>query len=167
MKKYFVAAGLALACTALPAVATVPDGTNNLVATGNGTTTDYTLPFRLLKATDLVVTVNLVVKTWPTDFTVKGTGSTAPVLHFLVAPANGTAITIRRDTKLEQPTSLRSQGDFAPAAHQNAWDRLEMQLIDLRNSCLPAPGFRLKGEVCTTTSDCGAGLACLAGGVCG
>ena len=62
--------------------------------TGNGSTTDYTFPFPYLKSSDIKVSVDEVVQSLTTHYTLHN----ATTIRFGSAPASGKAIKIYRDT---------------------------------------------------------------------
>lgn len=94
--------------------------------TGNGVATTFATTFPFQEANDLAVKVATVLKTLGVDYNVTGGGpgvATGNVV-FVAAPANLAAIVITRTTDLTQATSLRTQGSFSPAVHENAFDKL-------------------------------------------
>lgn len=119
-----LAAAVALLC--LPAQATVTSTTSSVSYTGNGATTAYAVPFRFLASTDLVVTVAGVTKTIVTDYTVSGAGGTSGTVTFLVAPANATAVVIRRAVDFTQKLSIRGARLLDTGALENELDKLTM-----------------------------------------
>jgi hypothetical protein len=69
--------------------------------TGNGSQTGYNFTFKWLRDTDIDVTVNNVLQTVGTDYTLSGlnyTSRTGGTINFTVAPVNGAAIRIYRVT---------------------------------------------------------------------
>jgi hypothetical protein len=98
-------------------------------ALANGVTTVFPFAFTALAATDLVVMVGQTVKALGVDYTV-ALGVTGSIT-FLVAPVNGSTVTIYRDTKLTRATDYQQSGDL-PAAVVNAdFDRLWMALQEI------------------------------------
>ena len=60
-------------------------------ATGNGTTTAFSLGYKPVELTNLLVTVGGVAKAYPAAYTLEGD---IGVIHFVTAPANAAAIVI-------------------------------------------------------------------------
>jgi hypothetical protein len=82
-------------------------------STGNGVTTVFPYTFKILNAADIEVTVDGVVKTLTTHYTLSGVGDDAGGdVTFLVAPANGTAVIRRRDMALVRTTDYQAQGEL-------------------------------------------------------
>jgi hypothetical protein len=96
----------------------------------NGVTTVFPFAFTALQATDLVVMGGVTVKALGVDYTV-ALGPTSGSVTFLVPPANGTLVTIYRDTKLTRSTDYQTSGDL-PATVVNAdFDRLWFALQEI------------------------------------
>lgn len=124
-----------LAFAALPALATVPTATSSSGPYScDGSTTAFTVGYRFLANSDLVVTkkhssgteTTLVLTT---DYTVSGAGSTTGGTVTLVSGnrcGSGYTLTVKRAVPLTQTTAFSSQGAFSPKAHENAFDRLTM-----------------------------------------
>jgi hypothetical protein len=109
--------------------ATVTTTAFSVTYTGNGSNLLYTVPFKFLSSSDLIVTVNNVTKVLGIDYSVSGAGSiTGGSVLFNSPPPNGQAVVITRSTPSTQPTSLPTQGPFFPPIHENAWDRLTLQI---------------------------------------
>lgn len=130
MKRIIFAAALAAASVLVylrSAEATVPTTCNRAAYTGNGATTVFAFPCKFLATSDLIVTVDGVVKTLTTHYTVTGAqATTGGNVTFLAAPANATAVVIRRSVPFTQPTSYRAQGSFRPETHETSFDRATM-----------------------------------------
>lgn len=101
--------------------------------TGNAATTVFPYTFRILAATDLVVTqrdASSLVETtlvYPTDYSVSGVGNTSGGSVTLnSAPATGDLIVIRRVLPITQGTSIRNQGSYFPETHETVFDRQTM-----------------------------------------
>lgn len=126
---------------------------------GSGTTGPFAFTFRILAATDLVVTTRDTttgVETtlaYPADYSVTGVGARAGGSITLTDPLEvGHALTIRRVRPLTQTTDIRNQGPFLPEIHEDAFDHLLMidqqqqDQIDravLLPATIPATGFDL------------------------
>ena len=82
-------------------------------STGNGVTTVFPYAFKVIAAADLEVTVDGVVKTLTTDYTVSGAGDDAGGnVTFITAPASGTTVVRRRNMALTRTTDYQVQGDL-------------------------------------------------------
>ncbi len=111
---------------------TVATSSNRVDYTGNGSTTVFSFNFRILAATDLVVTkadtdgveTELVLNT---DYTVSGVGSySGGSITLASALTDGYALTIVRQVPITQETDLRNQGSFFAETHEDVFDRLTM-----------------------------------------
>jgi hypothetical protein len=111
---------------------TVASSSNRVDYTGNGSTTVFSFNFRILAATDLVVTkadtdgveTELVLNT---DYTVSGVGSySGGSITLASALTDGYALTIVRQVPITQETDLRNQGSFFAETHEDVFDRLTM-----------------------------------------
>ena len=111
---------------------TVASSSNRVDYTGNGSTTVFSFNFRILAATDLVVTkadtdgveTELVLST---DYTVSGVGSySGGSITLASALTDGYALTIVREVPITQETDLRNQGSFFAETHEDVFDRLTM-----------------------------------------
>lgn len=120
-----------LMVVALQASAIVPS-TTNLVnyPSVSGITTSFAVPFKILRASDLVVTVNGALQTLTTNYTVSVLSTTATV-RFIVAPAAGTTVLITRQVPFTQLTEFRSQGSLTPKILTDTFDNLELQIQQL------------------------------------
>ena len=63
----------------------------NYTSTGDGTNKDFDLKYKPVEPTTLLVTVNNVVKTTPTDYTLE---KDLGIIHFVTAPANALAVKV-------------------------------------------------------------------------
>lgn len=109
---------------------TVPSQTNKDQQAGNGVSTVYTVPFRILTAAHLEVlqtiagvTTTLVLTT---DYAVAGVGNPSTTVTFVVAPAIGTALTFLRRVPLTQETDYVPNDPFPAESHERALDKLTM-----------------------------------------
>lgn len=112
---------------------TLASPTSRVDYIGNGSTDTYPYTFKILAATDLLVTVRDTadVETtlaYLTDYTVTGAGSGGGGDVVLTAGnlASGYSLTIRRVRPLTQGTDIRNQGAFYPEAHEDAFDHQVM-----------------------------------------
>lgn len=82
-------------------------------STGNGVTTVFPYTFKIIAAADLEVTVDGVVKTLTTDYTVSGAGDDAGGnVTFITAPANGATVVRRRNMAFTRTVDYQVQGDL-------------------------------------------------------
>lgn len=98
---------------------------------GNGVTTAFSVPFRILDQSHVQVlltdadgdTETLVLTT---DYTVSGVGGSSHTVTFLVAPASGETVTFLRDVPLTQETDYVENDPFPADSHENGLDKLTM-----------------------------------------
>lgn len=76
------------------------------------------------KDTDLKVYLDGVLKIIATDYTVIGAGTKNGSVNFLVAPANGVAVAIIRETEEDQIVAYPEGGPFPAKSHEGAMDKL-------------------------------------------
>lgn len=102
--------------------------------TGNGVTTVFPYDFRILKNTDLKVTVDGVTKTLTTDYTVSGVGdSGGGNVTFVAAPANNTAIVLQRNASYDRvDTDYQRGGGFDEETVDKDFDRAVMLIQQLK-----------------------------------
>lgn len=85
-------------------------------STGNGATTVFPYTFKIIRDADLEVSVDGVVKTLATDYTVSGAGVDAGGdVTFVVAPANGATVVRRRNMQFLRSSDYQYQGDLPSA----------------------------------------------------
>lgn len=82
-------------------------------STGNGVTTVFPYTFKVLAAADMEVSVDGVVKTLTTHYTLSGVGSDSGNVTFLVAPANGAVVVRRRNMGYVRTVDYQDQGELA------------------------------------------------------
>lgn len=109
---------------------TVPSQTNKDQQAGNGVSTVYTVPFRILSAVHIEVlqtiagvTTTLVLTT---DYAVSGVGNPNTTVTFVAPPAVGTLITFLRRVPLTQETDYVPNDPFPAESHERALDKLTM-----------------------------------------
>lgn len=110
---------------------TVPSTYTPAYHAGNGVTTTFPFTFRILEASSLeVITVDAAgVETEISTYTLTGVGSYTGGSVILPAPlASGWHISIKRRTNVDQGTSFRGQGAFFAESHEDAFDKLTMNL---------------------------------------
>lgn len=105
---------------------------------GAGSTGPFAIPFRFFTNADLLVTKRSTLGvdstlTLTTDYTLTGAGNATGTLTLVTALATGEVLTIRRVPALTQAVDLRNQGPYYGATHEDALDRLVMQLQELRD----------------------------------
>lgn len=113
---------------------------------GNGVTTLFAFNFTVLRASSVRVTVNDVVQTQGSAYTVAGVGSPTGSVTFAVPPASGAEIQISRNTLLKRDRDYQTGGDLLADTIDLDLDDLwlAMQEISLRAGGdvppAPAPG---------------------------
>lgn len=107
--------------------------------TANGATTVFPYTFLLLEAGDLTVTVDGVVKTLTTDYTISGLGTpSGGNVTFLSAPANGAKVLLSRLLTIQRLTDYQDNGDlFAETLNQDL-DRIWLALQQLQQNDIRA-----------------------------
>lgn len=107
---------------------------------GSGTTGPFSYSFKIFADSDLRVyktnaggAASLLTLT--TDYTVTGVGNgSGGSITLVTALATGETLTILRATALMQPTSIRNQGAFFPATHEDQFDRETMHAQELSDA---------------------------------
>lgn len=129
---------------------TVSTTISSLTFPGNGVTQIFPCDFRIFDETD--VRVSLVDQTTGADtplilnthYTISGAGDDAGFMVATLSPvASGVNLYVRRALAYTQPTDFTNQGAFFPTMHEDAMDRLEMQiqmLADENDRALRLPG---------------------------
>lgn len=119
----------------------VPNTTFKISFTGDGTSTAFPVSsFYFLRAADLQVYVDGVLKTLNNDYTVSGGGIDAGgTVTFNTAPAAASAILIVRNPATTQTTKLKAEGRFPVNSVQAALDQLAMELIYLSQGVARLP----------------------------
>lgn len=131
IRSFFAALSAAAAFLCLPAQATLSSTASTVSYSGNGATTSFTVPYRFLLSSDLVVTTTdsggiVTTKALGTDYTVTGAGTQSGTLTFTVAPASGLTIAINRVVDLKQLLSIRGARLLDQASLENELDKLAM-----------------------------------------
>ena len=104
--------------------------------TGNGVTTVFPYTFKLLAQADIEVTVDGVVKTLTTDYSVSGVGvDGGGNVTFVTAPANGTTVVLHRAMAYKREIDYQENGDLPAATLDEDVDRVVMmaQQLDEEN----------------------------------
>lgn len=116
--------------------------------TANGATTVFPYSFLLLESGDLVVSVDGVVKTLATDYTISGlTNPEGGNVTFVSPPANGAKVLLLRMLTIQRLSDYQENGDLYAATINNDLDRLWLALQQLQQNDIRA----LKLPVDTTT----------------
>lgn len=129
---------------------TVPVQTPFNSSTGNGVTTVFPYTFLILDEEDIKVTVDGVLKTIATDYTVSGVGNpSGGSVTFMAAPANGTTVVRYSDTILKRETDYQTNGDFREVVVDTDFDRAWLAIRD--TSALAQRAMRVPaGETAVT-----------------
>jgi hypothetical protein len=146
-KRILLAAALAAVAVVCPAQATLTSTSSSVTYTGNGATTAFTVPFKFLASSHLVVTVAGVTKTLGSHYTVSGTGNPTGTVTFTTAPANAAAVVITRTVPYTQLTSLRTPRTYDPETLENALDLRTMADQQLQNLITSPPASVLPANV--------------------
>lgn len=92
--------------------------------TGNGVTDTFAYQFRIFVDSDLVVTVDDIVQTLTTDYTVTGAGDDdGGTVVFVIPPLDTTAVVIFRDIPLTRDTDLIQNGGILAQTSDDDADR--------------------------------------------
>lgn len=109
---------------------TVPSQTNKDQQAGNGVSTVFTVPFRVLNQAHIEVlsTIGGVTTTLvlTADYAVSGVGNPNTTVTFVIAPSVGTLLTFLRRVPLTQETDYVPNDPFPAQSHENALDKLTM-----------------------------------------
>ena len=140
-----IAVALLCLLTASPALATVtvPDLSTPFDCAG---ATEYTFTFPVLKTTDIVVTkwedatpttIKTLVNGTQYTVTLSSTGGHIDLTGVTVAGVTGACATgwnmkLARSVAYTQTTSFRTQGTFVPKLHEDALDKLTMEVLQLQ-----------------------------------
>lgn len=102
--------------------------TNNRISyVGDGATTAFAYPSRILAAADLVVYVDGTLKAITTDYAVTlAADYGSATCTFTTAPSNGAAIILLVDPTLTQKTDLPTTGPFPSESVERAFDKLTL-----------------------------------------
>lgn len=108
---------------------TLATTTNRASFNGSGSTGPFSFNFRFFDNSEISVLRGATILVETTDYTVAGANSYSGGSVTLVdALTIGETLTITRAIPLTQSTSIRNQGAFYPEIHENAFDRLTMQI---------------------------------------
>jgi hypothetical protein len=96
--------------------------------TGNGITTVYAVPFRILVADDLTVLLDGAATT---AYSISGLGDDEASITFIAAPASGAQVLIYRQVALDRQIDYQFNGDFLSNTVNADFDRIWMALQDI------------------------------------
>ena len=120
---------------------TISSTTQKLQYDCDGVTTTFNYTFKIWDDSDLDVIITSAggvetQLTLTTDYTVTGAGVDAGGTIVLVDPANdapsGSTLTVMRDVPYTQETDYTEGDDFPAEAHEDALDKLLMQILQLK-----------------------------------
>lgn len=113
---------------------------------GNGTTVEFSVPFKVLAAGDLRVTLvndtteDETPQTLTTHYTIELT-ATGAVVTMLTAPPLGYSVRIDSDAEYTQPDTLRTQGAYSGRTVEKMFDRVTTLLNQIRRDYLSRASF--------------------------
>lgn len=118
---------------------TVTAQTPIISATAAAAATVFPYPFKIFEGTDLLVTVDNVVKTITTHYTVSGAGDDAGGnVTFLVAMAGGEVVVLRRALPVIRDTNYQEGGDLLANTHNDDHDYpimlIQQQEVDIQSA---------------------------------
>ncbi|MFK4647228.1 hypothetical protein ABIF96_005802 [Bradyrhizobium ottawaense] len=111
---------------------TIATQTSRVSYSGDGSTTSFSVPFKFLSNSDLVVLTmdasgNIATQTFGTNYNVSGAGVDAGgTVTMTVAPPVGYTLVIYRDPPTTQTTSYNNNDPFPAKSHETALDKLTM-----------------------------------------
>lgn len=113
----------------MPVTEQIPVVTHN----GNGVTTVFAYNYKILAAEDMEVTVDGVVKTLTTDYSVSGVGvDGGGSVTMITPPASGTAnVVLRRNMAYSRSNDYQDNGDLLAATADDDSDRPIMMMQQL------------------------------------
>lgn len=119
--------------------------------TGNGATMVFPYQFQILAATDLAGYIGGSLKVNVADYTVSNVGAvTGGNVTFLVAPANGTLVTLARAMRRERLTDYQQLGDFLTPVVNPDFDRAILLSQDTNASvgrAIHAPDYEVTANM--------------------
>jgi len=117
---------------------TVTTTTTTNTYTGDGTTTAFSFTFEILETTDIKVIVVTTatgaesvrsIGTGSTNYAVTGTGNVnGGTVTFVTAPTASETVFLMRNMSFTQPTNYRVNDPFPAETHENALDRMALQI---------------------------------------
>jgi hypothetical protein len=117
---------------------TVTTTTTTNTYTGDGSTTAFSFTFEILETTDIKVIVVTTatgaesvrsIGTGSTNYAVTGTGNVnGGTVTFVTAPTASETVFLMRNMSFTQPTNYRVNDPFPAETHENALDRMALQI---------------------------------------
>ena len=117
---------------------TVTTTTTTNTYTGDGVTTAFSFTFEILETTDIKVIVVTTatgvesvraIGTGSTNYAVTGTGNVnGGTVTFVTAPTASETVFLMRNMSFTQPTDYRTNDPFPAETHENALDRMALQI---------------------------------------
>ena len=117
---------------------TVTTTTTTNTYTGDGSTTAFSFTFEILETTDIKVIVVTTatgaesvrsIGTGSTNYAVTGTGNVnGGTVTFVTAPTSSQTVFLMRNMGFTQPTNYRVNDPFPAETHENALDRMALQI---------------------------------------
>jgi hypothetical protein len=100
---------------------------------GNGVTTNFAYGYRIFEDADLTVTVDGVIQTLTTDYTVNGAGDdSGGTIDFITAPINLSVVTLSGELAYDRTTDYIQNGGMRADTFDNDHDKSTMQIQQLR-----------------------------------
>jgi hypothetical protein len=139
---------------AYQATATVNEVTAANRYTGNGSTTVFSYGFKILVNTGVEVSVDNVVKTLTTDYTVSGVGASGGgSVTFLTVPANGSIVALLRKQPLAQSSTYTTNEAFPSTRLEKDLDKAIMTVQQLKEQMGRALTFAKASTLTNQTVD--------------
>lgn len=114
---------------------TVPSTYTPDVSTANGVTTVFPYSFRILDAEHLVIMLDGVALTYPTDYSVSGVGNpSGGNATLLVAPASGVQVIRSRATPIARATDYQNLGDLLATTLDDDQDAPILMIQELKEA---------------------------------
>jgi hypothetical protein len=126
---------------------------------GNDTTTVFAVPFEFFDGTDLYVKLypdivgdpdTFINPVYGIDYTVTGGDGTTGQVTMLVAPAAPAQLEILGNLPVGQVVAYSATGPFPAEAHENALDRLSIQIKQIATNIAFSPGTPPGGGAVTS-----------------
>lgn len=116
---------------------TVPAYTGPNTSVANGVTTTFPYGFKILSATDLMVTVNGVIRSLGTHYTVSGVGAEGGGnVEFLIPPAANSTVIRKRNMPFIRSTQYQNLGDLLASTLNDDQDAPVMMIQQLAASVM-------------------------------
>ena len=114
---------------------TVPQQTPIIAYAGNGVSTLFAFPFKILESGDLIVLLDGTQQTVGSQYSINGIGNASGgSVQFNTPPAAGGKIILYRDVALERDTDYQDNGDLLADTVNADFDRIWMALQDIGGS---------------------------------